>query len=105
MLKYKNIVLGVTGSIAAYKSVFLLRELVRAGANVRVILTRHAKEFAAPLTFKTLSGNHVFCSMFDEASTDISHINLQDDTDIFVVAPATANIIGKFAAGIADDFL
>jgi phosphopantothenoylcysteine decarboxylase/phosphopantothenate--cysteine ligase len=105
MLKGKKIVLGVTGSIAAYKAVFLLRELVKRGADVHVIVTDNAKEFIAPLTFKVLSGNTVFNDMFDITGTDISHINLQEDTDILVVAPATANIIGKFASGVADDFL
>jgi phosphopantothenoylcysteine decarboxylase/phosphopantothenate--cysteine ligase len=105
MLKGKKIVLGVTGSIAAYKAVFLLRELVKKGADVHVILTDNAKQFIAPLTFKVLSGNQVFSDMFDSASTDISHINLQENADIFLVAPATANIIGKFASGVADDFL
>ncbi len=105
MLNGKKIVLGVTGSIAAYKSVLLLREFIKAGADVHVIMTRSAKEFVTPLTFKTLTGHHVLDDMFADNSTDISHIKLEDDADIFVVAPATSNVIGKFASGVADDFI
>ena len=105
MLKDKKIVLGVTGSIAAYKSVQLVRALKKLGADVHVIMTNNANEFVAPLTLKTLSENYVRCDMFNDPGSEIAHINLQDEADIFVVAPATANIIGKFASGIADDFL
>jgi phosphopantothenoylcysteine decarboxylase/phosphopantothenate--cysteine ligase len=106
MLKEKRIVLGVTGGIAAYKAAELLRELVRRGANVRVVMTDHAREFVAPLTFETLSGNPVATDLFRlTRSSEIDHIALAEFAEIVVVAPATANIIGKLAAGIADDLL
>lgn len=106
MLKGKEIVLGVTGGIAAYKAVELLRLLTKAGANVRVVMTANAMEFIAPLTFQTLSMNPVHTDMFNLISErEISHISLADRADILVIAPATASIIGKIAAGIADDLL
>jgi phosphopantothenoylcysteine decarboxylase/phosphopantothenate--cysteine ligase len=105
VIKDKKIVLGVTGSIAAYKAIFLLRELKKLQADVHVILSKNALEFVAPLTLSALSGNPVHVDMFDEEETSISHINLTEDADLFVIAPATANIIGKIASGIADDFL
>ena len=106
MLKARRIVLGVTGGIAAYKAAELVRELVRAGANVRVVMTGHACEFVAPLTFETLSGNPVSRELFRlTGSHEIDHIKLAEFAEIIVVAPATANIIGKMAAGIADDLL
>jgi phosphopantothenoylcysteine decarboxylase/phosphopantothenate--cysteine ligase len=106
MLKNKQIVLGVTGGIAAYKAVELLRLLVKAGADVHVIMTRAAQEFIAPLTFQTLSANPVHTELFNLiAEREIGHISLADRADLFVIAPATANVVGKIAAGIADDML
>lgn len=106
MLKGKTIVLGVTGGIAAYKSVELLRLLVKAGAGVHVIMTRGATEFVTPLTFQTLSGNPVHTDLFNLITEqEIGHISLADRADLFIVAPATANLIGKIAGGIADDLL
>src|ERR1035437_2037561 len=106
MLKDKKIVLGITGGIAAYKAVELLRLLTKAGADVHVIMTRAAQEFIAPLTFQTLSANPVHTELFNLiAEHEIGHISLADGADLFVIAPATANVIGKIAAGIADDML
>ena len=102
----KNIVLGVSGGIAAYKSVELLRLFVKEGANVRVILTKNAQEFVGTLTFEALSGRSICTDLFeknDDAS--IRHIDWAQQADIAVIAPATANIIGKLANGIADDAL
>jgi phosphopantothenoylcysteine decarboxylase/phosphopantothenate--cysteine ligase len=106
MLKGKEIVLGVTGGIAAYKAVELLRLLTKAGANVHVIMTRSAEEFVTPLTFQTLSMNPVSTSIFNLISErEIGHITLADRADLFIIAPATANLVGKLAGGIADDML
>ncbi len=106
MLKARRIVLGVTGGIAAYKAAELVRELVKRGANVRVVMTDHACEFVAPLTFETLSGNPVSRELFRlTGSYEIDHIKPAEFAEILVVAPATANIIGKMTAGIADDLL
>jgi len=106
MLKGKQIVLGVTGGIAAYKAVELLRLLTKAGADVHVIMTRSAQEFIAPLTFQTLSANPVHTELFNLiAEREIGHIALADRADLFVIAPATANFVGKIASGIADDML
>lgn len=106
MLSNKTIVLGVCGGIAAYKAIELLRLLTKAGAAVHVIMTRAAQEFVAPLTFQTLSANPVHTELFNlVAEREIGHISLADRADLFIIAPATANIIGKIAAGIADDML
>jgi phosphopantothenoylcysteine decarboxylase/phosphopantothenate--cysteine ligase len=106
MLEGKTIILGVTGGIAAYKAVELLRLLTRAGASVHVVMTKAATEFVAPLTFQTLSGNPVHCELFNLiAEQEIGHISLADRADLFLIAPATANVIGKLANGIADDLL
>ena len=106
MLKGKEIVLGVTGGIAVYKAVELLRLLVKGGAGVHVIMTRAATEFVTPLTFQTLSGNPVHLELFNLISEqEIGHISLAERADLFIVAPATANCIGKLACGIADDLL
>jgi len=106
MLAEKKIVLGVTGGIAAYKAAELVRELVRAKAQVFVIMTRSAQEFITPLTFQTLSGNSVSTDLFSPIQeSEIGHISLADRADILVIAPATANMIGKIAGGIADDML
>ncbi len=106
MLNGKTIVLGVTGGIAAYKAVELLRLLTKAGAEVHVVMTRSATEFVGPLTFQTLSGNPVHTELFDlYQESEIGHISLADRAELVLVAPATANIIGKVANGIADDLL
>ncbi len=106
ILKGKEILLGVTGGIAAYKAVLLLRKLTKAGANVNVIMTENAKQFVGPLTFQTLSGNPVTSDLFTLfKSKEIGHVALADRADLLVIAPATANIIGKIANGIGDDFL
>ncbi|MCG0274675.1 MAG: bifunctional phosphopantothenoylcysteine decarboxylase/phosphopantothenate--cysteine ligase CoaBC [Thermosediminibacteraceae bacterium] len=106
MLQGKFVVLGVTGSIAAYKAVELVRLLKKKGANVQVVMTRSATEFVTPLTFQVLSGNPVITDMFEKpVRWEVEHVSLADKADLFVVAPATANIIAKMAAGIADDML
>lgn len=106
MFRDRTIVLAVTGGIAAYKSAALVRELKNVDAEVFVIMTRGAKEFITPLTFKTLSQNPVAVEMFDkENKWSLEHIALADRADLLIVAPATANIIGKATAGIADDLI
>ncbi|MBW1897721.1 MAG: bifunctional phosphopantothenoylcysteine decarboxylase/phosphopantothenate--cysteine ligase CoaBC, partial [Deltaproteobacteria bacterium] len=105
-LKDKKIVLGVCGGIAAYKSAELLRILVKQGASVKVILTENAKAFAGPLTFEALSGQPVCTSLFDERGDgSIRHIEWAEEAHAVIIAPATANMIGKLANGIADDAL
>jgi phosphopantothenoylcysteine decarboxylase / phosphopantothenate---cysteine ligase len=100
------LVLGVTGGIACYKAVELVRLLFKDGFVVQVIMTRGAMEFVMPLTFQTLSGMPVATETFNlTQESEIGHINLADSADLFVIAPATANVIGKIAAGIADDLL
>ena len=102
----RTILLGVCGSIAAYKAADLTSRLVRDGHEIFVVLTAHATEFVAPLTFQTLSRNPVTVGIFDEKeSWHPGHIALADRADLLVVAPATANIIAKLAHGIADDAL
>jgi phosphopantothenoylcysteine decarboxylase / phosphopantothenate---cysteine ligase len=102
----RRIVLGVAGGIACYKAVELVRLLVTDGFAVQVVMTRGAAEFVTPLTFQTLSGRPVATETFNlTQESEIGHINLADSADLFVIAPATANIIGKIAAGIADDLL
>jgi len=101
----KKVVLGVTGGIAAYKAAELARMLVKNGVAVKVIMTEHAGKFITPLTFQVLSGHPVFTDMFSQEHYDMNHISLAAYGDVMVVAPATANIIGKMAAGIADDLL
>jgi phosphopantothenoylcysteine decarboxylase/phosphopantothenate--cysteine ligase len=102
----KNIVLGVGGSIACYKAADLTSRLAQAGFDVHVVMTRHATEFIAPLTFQTLSRNPVTTGVFDEKeSWHPGHIALADSADLLLVAPATANLIAKLACGIADDAL
>jgi len=106
MLVGKEIVLGVTGSIAAYKAVELLRELVKAGASVTVVLTKSAQRFVTPLTFATLSRREVMTDLFTlDYEAKIRHIAATEGADLLLVAPATANVIGKFARGLADDLL
>ena len=106
MLTGKNIVLGVTGGIAAYKAAELVRLLVKDDATVRAIMTRNAQEFITPLTLQTLSGNPVSTETFSlTQESEIGHIRLADTADLILLAPATANVIGKLAHGIADDLL
>jgi len=102
----RKIVLGITGGIAAYKAASLTRLLVKEGAAVRVIMTRSAQEFITPLTLQTLSGQSVYTKMFIPwQENELTHIALAEFADLLVVAPATANVIGKIAGGIADDLL
>jgi len=102
----KSVALGVCGGIAAYKAVEVLRGLQRAGCNVRVAMTKRACEFVQPLTFRALSGSHVIVDDYAPDNPDpIAHITFSQSVDLLVVAPATANIIAKFANGVADDFL
>jgi len=106
MLKKKKIVLGITGSIAAYKAAELTRALIKEGAQVKVVMTKSATEFITPLTMQTLSQNQVYLDTFVPAEKyDMAHIALADFADAFIIAPATGNIIGKIAAGVADDLL
>jgi phosphopantothenoylcysteine decarboxylase / phosphopantothenate---cysteine ligase len=106
MLRNKEIVVGITGGIAAYKTAELVRAFTKKGANVHVVMTKNAMEFVTPLTFQTLSGNPVAHNMFELfTGSKIGHIALSDIADQVVIVPATANIIGKIANGIADDFL
>lgn len=101
-----QIVLGVCGGIACYKAVDIVNNLVKSGHNVDVIMTENATEFVTPLTFQTLSHNKVITDMFDKLShLDTEHISLAKKADLFLLVPATANIIGKIANGIADDML
>ncbi|MCL5061949.1 MAG: bifunctional phosphopantothenoylcysteine decarboxylase/phosphopantothenate--cysteine ligase CoaBC [Nitrospiraceae bacterium] len=110
MLKDRSILLGITGSVAAYKSIELIKGLRHEGASVKVVMTEASKRFITPLSIELAtespiepaSGNSVYCDMFD---SPLSHVSLPADADLFVVAPATANIIGKYANGIADDLL
>ena len=102
MLKGKSILLGISGSIAAYKSIELIKRLKQEGASVSVIMTEASKRFITPLPLELASGNKAFCDMFE---SPLSHIDLPAAADLFIVAPATANTIGKYANGIADDLL
>ena len=105
-MRGKTILLGVTGGIAAYKAAALASKLTQAGADVRVIMTGAAARFVLPLTFQTLTRNPVATDVFDERDPSaVQHIDLADAADLLVIAPATANIIGKMARGIADDML
>lgn len=106
MLAGRNITVGITGGIAVFKVAQLISNLVHRQAEVRVIMTRSAQEFVTPLTFQTLSGHHVYTDLFAKSSNKpVQHIDLADSSDMIVLAPATANIIGKIANGIADDLL
>jgi len=106
MLKGKNVVLGVTGSIAAYKIANLASMLVKQHANVDVIMTKNATNFINPITFETLTGNKCIVDTFDRNfQFNVEHVSLAKKSDIFMVAPASANVIGKYANGIADDML
>lgn len=103
-LKDKKILLGLTGSIAVYKSAYLLRTLVKYGADVHVVMTESATKFISPIIFSTFSGKNVNVDMFAPGG-EITHISLAKASDLFLIAPVTANTIGKAAAGIADDLL
>jgi len=106
LLQDKTILLGISGGIAAYKSAELARLLVREGCSVQVIMTRSAKKFISPLTMHALTGRPVYSSLFDSGyRTATAHIQTAREPDLVIVAPATANILGKLTAGIADDFL
>ncbi|MDS9470530.1 bifunctional phosphopantothenoylcysteine decarboxylase/phosphopantothenate--cysteine ligase CoaBC [Sporosarcina pasteurii] len=106
MLNDKKILICVTGGIAVYKAVALVSKLSQAGANVKVIMTESAKEFVTPLTFQAMSRNDVYFDTFDEKdSRVIAHIDLADWADLVIVAPATANVLGKVANGIADNMV
>lgn len=106
MLKDKNIVIGMTGGIACYKVCEIISYLVKEGANVDVIMTQNATKFITPLTIETLSKNKVVVDMFEKKEhIEVEHISLARKADLILVVPATANIIGKVANGIADDML
>lgn len=106
MLENKKIVLGITGGIAAYKAAELTRALMKAGAQIRVMMTKSATAFITPLTLQTLSQGPVYTDMFVPTDQyDMAHIALADYADAFVIAPATGNVIGKLASGVADDLL
>ena len=106
MLNGKNILIGVTGGIAAYKVVEVASRLKKSGANVRVMMTRNATEFVSPRTFSEITGNSVSVEMFgDAANFHVAHIALADFADAILIAPATANFLAKAAHGIADDLL
>src|SRR5216110_732354 len=102
----KRIALGVTGGIAAYKSIEVLRGFQRADCEVRVAMTRHACEFVQPLTFRALSGSYVVVDDYAPDNPDpIAHITFSQTVDLFIIAPATANTLAKLAHGVADDFI
>ena len=106
VFKDKNILIGISGCIAAYKSADLTSRLIKLGANVKIIMTANATKLVQPLTFQSLSANPVYFDTFQSTERwDIEHIALAKWADIFVIAPATANVIGKAASGIADDLL
>ena len=106
MLKGKNILVGVTGGIAAYKTASVIRLLVKEGASVKVIMTNHAREFITPLTLSTLSKNPVLTEFYNPENGDWnSHIDLGLWADLYLIAPATANSIAKMACGVADNLL
>ena len=106
MLKGKTVVIGVSGGIAVYKACDVVSRLKKLNANVHVIMTKSATEFVTPLTFQSLSQNYVVSDMIEEPKTwDVEHISLAKKADVFLIAPATANVIGKVANGIADDML
>jgi len=105
LLHNKKILLAVTGSIAVYKSVELVRHFVKAGAEVRVVMSESAKKFVTPLTFETLTSNKVLDDTNEDWSTDFNHIKITEWADVMVIAPATANTIAKLANAIADNIL
>lgn len=101
----RKVLLGVTGGIAAYKAVELARLLIKRGADVKVIMTEAGRQFVTPLTFRTITGNPVTTSLWDDALSSLPHISLSEEADLIVVAPATANTIARSARGVADDLL
>lgn len=105
VIEGKKILLGVSGGVGAFKACELLRLFVKAGAHVRVVLTKAAKEFVSPLSFRALGAESVSVDMFDEKRESLEHVSWADWADLLVIAPATANIIGKVANGIADEIL
>ncbi|MDO8579920.1 MAG: flavoprotein [Candidatus Omnitrophota bacterium] len=107
MNKHKRIILGVTGSIAAYKAADILRRLQEKGYNVSVVMSESAEHFITPLTLSSLAGEEVYRSSLRDAASawQMPHIRLAESADCVLIAPATANIIGKIACGIADDLL
>lgn len=106
MAKEKNIILGVTAGIAIYKACDIVRRLREEGFSVSVVMTEEAKELVSPIVFGSLSGNKVYCGLFCEPGAwEIEHVSLADRADLILVAPATANIIGKISSGICDDLL
>jgi len=104
-VKGKNIVVGVTGGIAAYKAAELVRLLMKADTLTHVAMTKNATRFVTPNTFEALSGNRVIYDQFSQEGPDMEHITWGQEADIVIIAPATANFIGKMANGIGDDFL
>jgi len=105
-MQNRNVLLCVSGGIAVYKAVALVSKLTQAGMNVRVMMTESAQKFVTPLSFQVMSKNDVYFDTFDEKdSSKIAHIDLADWADLIIVAPATANVIGKLANGIADDMV
>ena len=106
MLKGKHILLGVTGSIAAYKSAMLVRALVKQGAEVKVVMTEMAKQFITPLTMATLSKNPILVDFYNPENGDWnSHVSLGIWADLYLIAPCSANTIGKMVSGVADNLL
>ncbi|MFR8519113.1 MAG: bifunctional phosphopantothenoylcysteine decarboxylase/phosphopantothenate--cysteine ligase CoaBC, partial [Emergencia timonensis] len=106
MLKNKTVLLGISGGIAAYKSAYLASRLVKEGAEVHVIMTSHACNFINPITFETLTGNKCITDTFDRNfQHNVEHVALAKKADVFMVAPATANVMAKLAHGLADDML
>ncbi|MBP7736670.1 MAG: phosphopantothenoylcysteine decarboxylase [Spirochaetes bacterium] len=101
----KKIILGISSSIAAYKACDLIRLFVKGGYSVHVVATENALHLVSPLTLETLSGNPVYSEQYSRERREMGHIELKTDASLFLVAPATANVIGKFACGIADDLL
>ncbi len=101
----KKIILGISSSIAAYKACDLVRLFVKSGYSVFPVLTENATQLVTPLTLENLSGNPVYTDTFVDEKREMGHIELKEGASLFLVAPATANIIGKFAGGIADDLL
>lgn len=102
----KNIILGISGGIAAYKATTIASNLCKKGANVQVIMTESATKIISPLTFQTITKNHVYVDTFDDSNSEnVAHINIADNADLVVIAPATANVIAKMAYGIADNML
>ena len=105
-MKQKNVIIGITASIAAYKACGLINRLRKKGHNVICIVTREAEEFITRLSLETLSGNKVYKDMFELPDTrEIAHVSLAEKASLIVICPATANVIGKLASGICDDLL